>query len=213
MLIPFFEALTETILMVILSLITSTAIALPAAYILIYAHILDNPLSKIFAKLIGNSLNFIKMAPFLLLILFIIPYLKITEYAIPSYLGAIIPLTVISTLLLTHELYVIATTKSVKILALGKKFAASPKQTILLMLLPNNFSLVSISVGKIAAQLVGYSTIIGALGFGGLGELVITEHLDNQNIFLLIACIVVIIAFNKVIDYTFNSFTKIVPKL
>ena len=41
----------------------------------------------------------------------------------------------------------------------------------------------------------------------------VKEHLDQQNIALLIACIVVIIAFNKVIDYTFNSFTRIVQKL
>jgi ABC-type methionine transport system permease subunit len=81
------------------------------------------------------------------------------------------------------------------------------------MLLPNNMGAISLALGKIAAQLVGYSTIIGALGFGGLGELVVKQHLDQRNLGLVLACILVIIAFNKVIDYTFSSFTRIVHKV
>jgi len=212
MLIPFFEALTETVLMVVLSLIISTAIAFPLAYVLIYSYILDNPISKSFAKLIFNTFHFIKLAPFLLFILLIVPYLKTSEYDIPNYIAAIIPLAAISIILLTQELYLIATAKSPRILALAQKFSASPKQTIILMLLPSNFNSISIALGKIAIQLVGYSTVAGALGFGGLGELVIND-LDNNNIFLVAVCTLVIIAFNKVIDYTFNSFTRVAHKL
>jgi D-methionine transport system permease protein len=212
MLIQFFEALTETVLMVILSLVISAAISLPCAYVLIYTHLVESPFSRKISKLISTSLNFIKLTPFLLLILFVTPYLKTLQTSVPNYFSAIIPLAIISTILITHELYLIATTQSQKILELGRKLSAKPQQIILLMLIPNNVTQISIALGKIMALLVGYSTIAGALGLGGIGQLVTLEHLNSNNITLLSACIFSLIAFNKLIDYTFSSFTKLTNK-
>ena len=188
-------AVWQTIYMVVASKVMAYIIGLPLGIYLVVSskgHILPNPLVE---KTLGTVINIFRSAPFIVLMVALIP---VTRAIVGTSIGttaAIVPL-VISTAPFVARI-VETSLKEVPsgVIEAAQSMGASPWQIIVKVLLPESKSSLILGAAITAINVVGYTAMAGAVGGGGLGDLAIQYGYNRfrTDIMVLTVAVLVII--------------------
>lgn len=188
-------AVWQTIYMVVASGVMAYIIGLPLGIYLVVSskgHILPNPLVE---KTLGTVINIFRSAPFIVLMVALIP---VTRAIVGTSIGttaAIVPL-VISTAPFVARI-VETSLKEVPsgVIEAAQSMGASPWQIIVKVLLPESKSSLILGAAITAINVVGYTAMAGAVGGGGLGDLAIQYGYNRfrTDIMVLTVAVLVII--------------------
>lgn len=187
------QAILETFMMVGASILSAVIVGLPLGTLLFLCrkdHLLEN---KFLSMLLNLFVNIIRSFPFLLLVVFLIPF---TRWLVGTAIGttaAIVPLAIIA---IAHysrlvEQSLLEVPKGVIDAAIS--MGASVKEVIFKFLFVEARSGLVLGLTTSTISFISYSTIMGVVGGGGIGDFAIRYGYQQFKTDLMMYMIIIMI--------------------
>ena len=159
-------------------------------------------------KIISMITSALRSIPFLILIVLLIPF---TRVVIGTILGptAALPALVIGASTFSARLFEIALhEKGRDLKETGLSFGASKIQVLIKILIPEALPALIRGITVTAIAITGYTSIAGAIGAGGLGNLAYLYGYARNRIYITIAATILIALFILIIQLVGDFFVK-----
>ncbi|MBF0710043.1 MULTISPECIES: methionine ABC transporter permease [unclassified Gemella] len=202
------EAFWETNFMVFASLILCLLIAIPCGFLLFSfrnKYLLENPLAY---QILSIILNTVRSIPYLIFILMIIPVNRFIFGTGFGNLPAVLPLTLVSVSLYSRFVEQALLNVPDKIIDRAISMGTTKFQMIRYFLLPSIKVDLILSFTSVTISLLSYSTVMGVIGAGGLGDFAYTygyQEYDYDVMYLLALIFIVYVYIIQNIGYFFAN--------
>lgn len=195
-----FKAFLETNIMMIVSISLSLIISIPLGSLL-YAfgqeYLIKN---KLVYQIISIFLNMIRSIPFLLFIFILIPLNRFVWGTSFGVISAIIPLTLITVSIYTRFVEQAYLSLDQNIVDRAISMGANEFQIIRYFLFPSIVNDLVLSFTSSVISLLSYSTVMGVIGAGGLGDYAFREGYQQYNYPLMYLVIIVFVIYVFIIQ-------------
>lgn len=167
------EALGETLAMLSIALVFTVVLAVPLG-ILMYltgkGQLRANPFVY---GIVAFVVNIIRSVPFIILMIAVLPFTALIVGTTIGVAGALPPMIIAATPFLARLVEIALREVDHGLLELGQSMAASTRQIITHILLPEARPALFAAITVTAIALIDYTAMSGVLGGGGLGDLAI----------------------------------------
>lgn len=201
-------SLGQTAIMLVPSIIISSILGLGLAVILFTLNNIRGYQNKVLFILINWIINAIRSIPFLILIIILFP---ISLLIIKTTIGpeaAIIPLSLAATPF-SARLFESSFESIDKNLIIGvQSYGATLPKIIFHVLIPESRVAIVRSITTVFINLVGFSSIAGTIGAGGIGDLIIRYGYQRFDSEILIMSLIIIILIVQVVQSISNYIVK-----
>lgn len=206
------KAIVETFIMVGVSILAAVLIGLPVGIILYLCRkgqLLENQF--VFSSL-NLLVNTIRSFPFLLLVVFLIPFTRLLIGTAIGTAAATVPLSIIA---IAHysrlvEQSLLDVPKGVMEAAIS--MGASVKEIIFKFLLVEARSGLVLGLTTSIISFISYSTIMGVVGGGGIGDFAIRYGYQQFKTDLMMYMIIIMIILVQLIQFTGTTVSRIIDK-
>lgn len=188
------KALYETMFMTILSTVFSVIIGFGLAVILIVTAKDGLRPNRIVYSTLDIIINIFRSFPFIILIVFVIPFTKLVIGKFTGPDAMIVPLTIGAAPFVARIFESAFKEVDPGVIEAAKSFGASDSQIIFKVMLKEAIPSIISGITLTVITIIGYSAMAGAVGGGGLGNAAISygfHRFDSQ--FMTITVIVIII--------------------
>ncbi len=187
------SALYETLYMVFFSTLFSAVGGFGLAILLIMTgpHGL-RPNLKVYAVL-DVVVNLVRSFPFMILMIFLIPFTRIVAGVAYGSTAAIVPLTIAAIPFMARLIEGSLLEVDPGVVEAARSFGASDSQIIYRVMVKEALPSIVLNVAILAITLLGYSAMAGAIGGGGLGALAYNEGYIRFKADIMILSVVVLI--------------------
>ena len=197
------SALRETLFMVLASSLITIVVGIPLGSLLANIATIDSKFIRSVYYVFFSITQLAKTIPYLLIMLLFIPVINwIIAHNVPYHIATIVPLATAGSLVLARRVYSIVSEQYAIWLSTSKSMGATKSQTFWLILLPESLGPIILASANTCSLIVGFSTVAGALGAGGLGQLAIEKSIHEPNIPLVLLCIAILVVIQQLIEYT-----------
>ncbi len=193
-------AVCETLYMVAASGIMAYIIGLPLGIYLVVSskgHILPNPLVE---KTLGTVINILRSAPFIVLMVALIPFTRAVVGTSIGTTAAIVPLVISTAPFVARIVETSLKEVPAGVIEAAQSMGASPRQIITKVLLPESRSSLILGAAITAINVVGYTAMAGAVGGGGLGDLAIQYGYNRFRTDVMIITVAVLVIIVQLIQ-------------
>ena len=200
------KALGETLYMVIISMVISSAIGIPLGVLLHVSaegEILDAPLLN---RAVGAVVNAVRSVPFIILMVAIIPLTRLIVGSAIGTTAAMVPLVIASIPFIGRQVETTLREVPHGLIEAALSMGATPMQIILRVLLPESMPGIVSQLTTVVIALVGESAMAGAIGGGGLGDLAIRYGYQRFRPDIMIATVIILIVLVQLVQLTGNHF-------
>lgn len=203
-----FLSIQQSIYMILIALMIGALIGIPMGILLVLTRndgILKN---KIIFFILNNVVNIIRSIPFVILLIFIMPF---TRALIGTTIGsnaAIVPLVCYISPFLARLVESSLLEVDKGIIEAAEAMGANTFQIIWHFLLPEALGSLILSVTTGTVGLIGASAMAGTIGGGGVGDLALTYGYQRMNTPLMIITVVILIVFVQLIQNFGNYFSR-----
>lgn len=185
--------LIETLQMTVISAVLAYIIGMPLGVLLVVTdkgHILQN---RIVNVIFGTIVNIFRSIPFLILLVFLIPFTRWITGASIGTTATIVPLTVGAIPIIARM--VESSLKEVPpgIIEAAQSMGASPLQIIFRFLIPEAVPSLLLGGAINLATILGYSAMAGCIGGGGLGAIALNYGYYRYQTDVLLITVVTLI--------------------
>ncbi|WML39516.1 methionine ABC transporter permease [Neobacillus sp. OS1-2] len=206
------NAIGETFIMVGVSILAAVLIGLPVGtllYLCRKGQLLEN---QFIFSIVNLLVNIIRSFPFLLLVVFLIPFTRLLIGTAIGTAAATIPLSIIAVAHYSRlvEQSLLDVPKGVMEAAIS--MGASTKEVIFKFLLVEARSGLVLGLTTSIISFISYSTIMGVVGGGGIGDFAIRYGYQQFQTELMIYMIIIMIIFVQFIQYTGTTVSRIIDK-
>lgn len=200
------EALYETSFMLISSMLLCFLFSLPLG-ILLYALRKDYLLKHtIFYQILSILLNTLRSVPFLIFIFLLIPVSRFLFGTSFGNLAATLPLTLVSVSIYSRFVEQALLNVPESIVERSISMGATKYQIIRYFLLPSIKADLILSFTSVCISVLSYSTVMGVIGAGGLGEFAYRygyQEYDYPLMYLVVCIFIAYVYIIQNIGYTF----------
>ena len=206
------NAMGQTILMLIISVILGITIGLVLGILITISS--DGGLSpnKYLNKILGTIVNITRSIPFILLAIILIPFTRIVVGRAFGTFAASVPLTVIASALFARFTEQALKEVSPNIIKSGQAMGASKLQIVVHFMLKEASSSLVLGYTSAIISIISYSTAMGVLGGGGIGDFAIYNGYTANNTKLMVIVIIIMIIFVQIIQFIGNMVSKKLDK-
>lgn len=196
----------QTLYMVFVSLFLGTVMGLIMAVALVLTNkdgILRN---KVVFFCVNTYINIVRSVPFIILMVFIMPF---TKWLVGTRIGttaALVPLTIFIAPYLARLFENSFLDVDKGIIEAAQSMGASTFQIIWHFLLPEARGSLILSITTGTIGLLGATAMAGAIGAGGVGDLALTYGYERMNFPLMLFTVIVLIVFVQIIQSIGNYF-------
>jgi D-methionine transport system permease protein len=200
--------LWNTLYMVFVSAFFSILIGLPLGIILTLTdkgHLKEN---RIVHEVLGTIVNIGRSFPFAILMIAIIP---ITRFIVGTSLGttaSIVPLTLAAIPFFARIAEAAFKEIDKSLVEAAVVMGAAPCQIVRKILLPEALPSLIIGATTTFINLIGYSTMAGTMGGGGLGKIAIQYGYQRFNTFLIVVTVILLIILVQAVQWIGNQAAK-----
>lgn len=206
------QSIGQTFIMVGMSILAAVIIGLPVGTLLFLTRkgkMLENPF--LFSTL-NLVVNIIRSFPFLLLVVFLIPFTRILIGTAIGTAAATVPLSIIA---IAHysrlvEQSLLEVPKGVIEAAIS--MGASVKEVVFKFLYVEARSGLVLGLTTSIISFISYSTIMGVVGGGGIGDFAIRYGYQQFKTDLMIYMIIIMVILVQAIQFTGTAIAKILDK-
>jgi D-methionine transport system permease protein len=191
----FASSLWETLVMVGLSGAVGTALGLPLGVLLHLTHpggVLTNPRLN---RVVGGIVNAVRSTPFIILLVAIIPFTRFITGSSIGTAAAVVPLTVAAAPFVARLIESALREVDHGLVEAALAMGATTQQIVFKVLLPEALPGIAAALTITLISLTGYSAMAGAIGGGGLGDLGIRYGYQRFLPEVMLAVVLVLIAF------------------
>ena len=183
----------ETLQMTVVSAVLAYIIGMPLGVLLVVTdkgHILQN---RVINLVFGTIVNIFRSIPFLILLVFLIPFTRWITGASIGTVATIVPLTVGAMPIIARM--VESSLKEVPsgIIEAAQSMGASPMQIIFRFLIPEAVPSLLLGGAINLATILGYSARAGCIGGGGLGAIALNYGYYRYQTDVLLVTVVTLI--------------------
>ena len=206
------QALKETLIMVIPSTILAVIIGFIPAIILVLTD--ENGLkpNKIIYKVLDFIVNILRSLPFIILMVVIIPLTKLIMGTSIGEKAAIVPLTLASAPFIARIIESALKEVDKGVIEAAKSFGATNMQIIFKVMLKEAIPTIVSGITLSLISIIGYSAMAGTIGAGGLGALALRYGYQRFQTDLMIVTVIVLIIIVQIIqslgNYLYNKLIK-----
>lgn len=206
------QALKETLIMVIPSTILAVIIGFIPAIILVLTD--ENGLkpNKIIYKVLDFIVNILRSLPFIILMVVIIPLTKLIMGTSIGEKAAIVPLTLASAPFIARIIESALKEVDKGVIEAAKSFGATNMQIIFKVMLKEAIPTIVSGITLSLISIIGYSAMAGTIGAGGLGALAVRYGYQRFQTDVMIVTVIVLIIIVQIIqslgNYLYNKLTK-----
>jgi D-methionine transport system permease protein len=196
----FFSSFGETLLMVGVSGLFGALFGVPlgiALHLTGRDGILPSPL---FNRIAGTLVNAVRSTPFIILLVAVIPLTRVFVGSSIGTAAAIVPLTIAAAPFVARLVETALREVERGLIEAAQAMGASTLQIVFKVLLPEAFAGIVAGLTITLVSLVGYSAMAGAIGGGGLGDLGIRYGYQRFLPEVMIAVVLILIAFVQVVQ-------------
>lgn len=198
------SALEETLFMVFTAGLLTWIIGLPLGAILSVTQagkFLENGIAY---KVLTFCLNTMRSLPYIVFMIAIIPFTQLLVGSYEGSIAAIVPLT-----LATVPYFAQLCEKAINrvqpdMIKAAESVGATTFQIIYKVLIPEALPNIVKAFTMTLVHLIGYSTIAGAIGAGGLGSLIINKGYQAFHFDYVLATVILLIALIHIIQFCGN---------
>ena len=199
------KALGETVYMVAVSMVISSALGIPLGVLLhvtARGEILDAPAVN---RSVGAVVNAIRSIPFIILMVAIIPF---TRFIVGTSIGttaAMVPLVLASIPFIGRQVETSLREVPAGLVEAALSMGATPYQIVRRVLLPESMPGIVSQLTTVVIALVGESAMAGAIGGGGLGDLAIRYGYQRFRPDIMLATVVILIVLVQLVQFVGNT--------
>lgn len=206
------DAMAETIVMLIISITIGMIIGLLLGITLTITN--ENGLSpnKYVCKILGTIVNITRSIPFILLAIILIPFTRLVVGRAFGTFAASVPLTIIASALFARFTEQSLREVNPNILKSGIVMGANKLQIVFFIMLKEAAPSIALGFTSAIISIISYSTAMGILGGGGIGDFAIYHGYTSNNIDLMIIVIIIMIIFVQIIQMIGNIIAKRLDK-
>lgn len=199
------NALRETLVMVGFASLITIIVGVPIGILTAALATSHNKLLQGIHYLLLGSMQFARIMPYLLLMLFFIPLSNwFIDHKISYTNATVVPLATAGAFLLAYKVYLKIQDVTQHWSTTAKALGATPQQSLWLIIIPECTTDIIKNCASVCSLIVGFSAVAGALGAGGLGQLAIERSINEPDPLLVILCISLLIAMQQMISLTGN---------
>ena len=206
------KALGETVYMVVVSMVLSTAVGMPLGVLLhttAKGGILESPALN---KSIGAVVNAIRSIPFIILLVAIIPFTRLLVGAAIGTTAAMVPLVIAAIPFIGRQVETSLKEVPYGLVEAAESMGATPFQIIWKVLLPEAMPSIASQLTTVVISLVGESAMAGAVGGGGLGDLAIRYGYQRFRPEVMLATVILLIVLVQAVQFLGNRLVKRLDK-
>lgn len=206
------KALGETVYMVVVSMVLSTAVGVPLGVLLhttAKGGILESPVLN---KGIGAVVNVIRSIPFIILLVAIIPFTRLLVGAAIGTTAAMVPLVIAAIPFIGRQVETSLKEVPYGLVEAAESMGATPFQIIWKVLLPEAMPSIASQLTTVVISLVGESAMAGAVGGGGLGDLAIRYGYQRFRPEVMLATVILLIVLVQAVQFLGNRLVKRLDK-
>lgn len=194
------QSANQTLYMLFVSLFLGSVIGLILAVTLVLTN-KDGILRNRYVFFSVNTfINIVRSIPFIILMVFIMPFTKVLVGTRIGTTAAIVPLTVFIAPYLARLFENSFLEVDKGIIEAAKSMGATTFQIIWHFLLPEARASLILSVTTGTIGLLGATAMAGAIGGGGVGDLALTYGYERMNFPLMLFTVIVLIVFVQIIQ-------------
>lgn len=190
----------ETLYMVFASTVLAYLIGLPLGIILVVSspdHILPNPWIE---RTLGTVINILRSAPFIILLVALIPFTRSIIGTSVGTTAAIVPLVISAAPFVARVVETALKEVPFGVIEAALSMGASPKQIIQKVLLPEAKASLILGVAITTISVIGYTAMAGTVGGGGLGDLAIQYGYNRFRTDVMIVTVIILVVIVQVIQ-------------
>ncbi|MEW9121735.1 MAG: methionine ABC transporter permease [Thermotaleaceae bacterium] len=205
-------SLIDTLYMVFISIVFTVILGLPLGVILIVSnqdHILPNPILN---HVLSYVINMMRSLPFIILMIFIIPFTRLVVGTSIGTNAAIVPLVVAATPFFARIVETALREVDWGVVEAAIAMGATPLQIITKVLIPEAMSSIVLGITITLINIISFSAMAGSVGAGGLGDLAIRYGYHRFQTDVMIATIIVLIILVQIIQTLGNKIAKAINK-
>ncbi|AFQ42788.1 methionine ABC transporter permease [Desulfosporosinus meridiei] len=190
----------ETLYMVFASTVLAYLIGLPLGIILVVSspgHILPNPWVE---RTLGTVINILRSAPFIILLVALIPFTRSIIGTSVGTTAAIVPLVISTAPFVARVVETSLKEVPYGVIEAALSMGASPKQIIQKVLLPEAKASLILGVAITTISVIGYTAMAGTVGGGGLGDLAIQYGYNRFRTDVMIVTVIILVVIVQIIQ-------------
>lgn len=187
------NSLGETLYMVGASVMLAVVFGLPMGVLLVATEkgsILENPG---ICQALSAVVNIGRSIPFVILMVAIMPFTRLVVGTSIGTTAAIVPLTIAAIPFMARMVETSLREVDAGVVEAAQAMGASPWEIIKKVLLPEAKPSLILGITITAINLVGYSTMAGAIGGGGLGDLAVRYGYQRFRGDVMLATVVILV--------------------
>ena len=196
----FATSTVETLIMVGLSGLIGSVIGIPLGvylYLTDKGGVLENGIAN---RVIGVIVNAVRSTPFIILLVAIIPFTRLLAGSSIGTAAAVVPLTIAAAPFIARLVETALREVDRGLIEAAQAMGATTGQIIRKVLLPEALPGIVAGMTITLVSLTGYSAMAGAVGGGGLGDLGIRYGYQRFQPEIMLAVVVVLIAFVQAVQ-------------
>lgn len=186
----------ETLQMTVISTVLAYLIGLPLGILLVVTdkgHIMQN---RVIHLVFGTIVNIFRSIPFLILLVFLIPFTRLLTGASIGTVATIVPLTIGAIPIVARMVESSLTEVPAGIIEAAQSMGASPMAIIIRFMIPEAVPSLILGAAINLATILGYSAMAGCIGGGGLGAIALNYgyyRYQTDVLLLTVATLVIIV--------------------
>ncbi|MNI33759.1 Methionine import system permease protein MetP [compost metagenome] len=206
------ESIGETFLMVGISVAAAVLLGLPVGTLLFLCEKGQLYENKAISAVLNGAVNIIRSFPFLLLVVFMIPLTRLIVGTAIGTLAASVPLAVVSIALYARlvEQSLLEVPRGVIEAALS--MGATKFEIVYKFLFVEARSGLLLGLTTSTISFISYSTVMGVVGGGGVGDFAIRYGYQRFETELMVAVIMIMIVLVQLVHYTGSLISRWLDK-
>ena len=196
----FASSLAETLLMVGLSGIAGAVIGIPLGVLLRLTDQGGVLRNTGVTRVVGGIVTAVRSTPFIILLVAIIPFTRLVTGSSIGTAAAVVPLTLAAAPFIARLVEASLREVDTGLVEAAQAMGATTRQIVFKVLLPEALPGIVAGFTITLVSLTGYSAMAGAIGGGGLGDLGIRYGYQRFLPEIMLAVVVVLVAFVQLVQ-------------
>ncbi|WOV87506.1 methionine ABC transporter permease [Sporosarcina oncorhynchi] len=206
------QSIGETFIMVGVSILAAVIIGLPVGTLLFLCRkgqLFDNP---VVFSVLNLIVNVIRSFPFLLLVVFLIPFTRLVIGTAIGTAAATVPLSIIAIAHYSRLVEQSLLDVPRGVLEASVSMGASAKEIIFKFLFVEARSGLVLGLTTSIISFISYSTIMGVVGGGGIGDFAIRYGYQQFKTDLMMYMILIMVILVQLIQFTGTTVARLIDK-
>ncbi|WP_025680412.1 methionine ABC transporter permease [Paenibacillus massiliensis] len=206
------QAIGETFIMVGVSIAAAVLVGLPLGTILMLCRPGQKHENRIIFNIANSVVNIIRSFPFLLLVVFMIPFTRLVVGTALGTIAATVPLSVVAIAYYARLVEQALLDVPKGVMEAASSMGASTLQMVYKFLYVEARSGLTLGLTTATITFISYSTVMGVVGGGGVGDFAIRYGYQRFETELMFFTIIIMIVLVQAIQFTGNTIARWLDK-